>query len=148
MHRHGVHRSEEREELYGDLVLALAEYKEDKPLEKSFFGLARVMLLSLVIARGQQRRRTITDSEFVEDTVGAGARAGPERIAFREALAHCLRLLRQPLEQDIFRERYLHDRPIQTLAKRHGKSANHISVLLYRATKQMRDCLVGQGFAP
>jgi RNA polymerase sigma factor (sigma-70 family) len=141
----GLKERAELEDVYGDFIVTLSEYKDKKSLESSFFGLARRMLLGLALRQKRKPVSEMLDLDGVE--VADRAAPGPLQVAFHEALRHCLERLR-PAEGQLFRERFLLDLDNATLAVRHAKTRSQIAVLVHRAAKKMRDCLERQGFQP
>ncbi len=144
MHRLGVTDSHEMEEVYQDLVLTLAQYKDAHELQRSFFGLARRMLFGLVV-RSRQRSQRVTTSELMEEALAVAER---DELPWEEALETCLQGVRKPLERQIFYLRFLCGADISMLAERFRKTPNRVSVVLHSAVKQMRACLLRHGFAP
>ena len=142
--RLGVHEDADAEDVYGDLILELTKYKKSKDLQSSFFGLARRMTVSLVL-RLRERGGRVKELEEPERVLARSEADTP--FSFQEALEHCLDQLRKPQERELFQERFLEGWDNATLARRYQKSANHVAVLIYRAVRQMRQCLEGQGFA-
>lgn len=148
MRRLGVRERGEMEELYAELILLLSEYLEKNDLHSSFFGLARRMLLGLVHRSRDRQRREQSHSALEDDQIAAPPDPAPSAFPFQEALHLCLDKLRKPLEQELFRQRFLLGNDNQTLAQRYGKTSNHIAVIIHGAVQQMRHCLTAQGFAP
>ncbi len=143
--RLGIREDADVEDIYSEVILNLTEYKDKRELESSFFGLARRVAISRVV-RQRQRAPFATTSEHLDDLATNPGAPEAERGAILEALQSCLAKLRNPFEQELFRERFLEGWDNQALAQRHQKTPNHIAVVLHRAVTQMRRCLSHAGY--
>ena len=97
--------------------------------------------VALAHYRDCARDRVVFDASLVEELAESAqshAEDSPELTVF---LKECL-LLRTSEERELLGERYATDVPVGEMAKRRGRSANSVSLTLFRIRHKLMKCVV------
>ena len=97
--------------------------------------------------RDKARDRLHFDDELLERLEAEADRETQRYEARRRALLHCLQKLTSQ-QRRVILERYVEAKAVQEIASDIGRTANAISLVLYRARQNLADCVARFGSEP
>ncbi|MCI0585364.1 MAG: RNA polymerase sigma factor [Planctomycetes bacterium] len=140
--RHGLRTEEEIAELYQEVVLRISRTLPRLRIERSFAAYVRRTAENTIAERGRTPPAAAPLEGVAEP---ADPRPSAPDLALREALERCRGRL-TPLEDAVYERRFVQGQDYEEVARRLGKTANHVGVTLFRLVRKMKRCLEASGY--
>ncbi|HKB16212.1 MAG TPA: sigma-70 family RNA polymerase sigma factor [Planctomycetota bacterium] len=140
--RHGLRTEEEIADLYQEVVLRISRTLPRLRIERSFAAYVRRTTENTIADRG---RTPPVPAPLEEVAEPADPRPSTPDLALREAVERCRGRL-TPLEDAVYERRFVQGQEYEEVARRLGKTANHVGVTLFRLVRKMKRCLEASGY--
>jgi RNA polymerase sigma-70 factor (ECF subfamily) len=137
-----IRDSVEAEDVLQEVALVIvdsyASYDDKQPFLGWALGIARRVVWTHL--RKKYRDRDLMLADAIDQVSSAFERLDPHVQDMKDALAHCVEKVSGDSRRALLL-RYEEGLELKQIAKRLGKSAGHVGVLLYRVRAALRECI-------
>jgi RNA polymerase sigma-70 factor (ECF subfamily) len=137
-----IRDSTEAEDVLQEVALVIVDryssYDSTQPFIGWALGIARRFVWTHL--RKKYRDRDLIRKDAIDQVSAAFERLHPHTQDMKDALAHCVKKVGGE-DRRVLLLRYEEGLELKQIAERMGKSANNISVLLYRVRSALRECI-------